>query len=118
MAQCEQQCEQLSKPRKYIRRGTTPKQIFTFCDITDIATLATILITYAQKGTIILERTKDAMTIENQTVWFRLTQEETLSFNLRAPVEIQVRALSDGVSLASDIFEVPVERILNEEVLQ
>ena len=116
MAQCEQ-CAN-SRPHQYIRRGTTPKQIFTFENITDVASLDEILITYAQKGTIILEREKDAMTIEDQTLWFRLTQEETLSFNLRAPVEIQVRALSDGVSLASDIFEVPVERILNEEVLQ
>ena len=116
MAQCEQ-CEH-SRPPQYIRRGTTPKQIFTFDDLTDLASLDTMLITYAQRGTIILEREKDAMTIEEQTVWFRLTQEETLSLQLRAPVEIQVRAIAnDGTALASDIFEVPVERILNEEVL-
>jgi len=115
MAQCEHPCP----TPKYIRRGTTPKQTFTFRDISDVSSLGTILITYAQKGTILFEREKDAMTIEDQTVWFKLTQEETLSLSLRAPVEIQVRAIaSDGTSLASEVFEVPVARILNEEVLQ
>lgn len=102
---------------QYIRRATTPKQVFTF-HIDDMSILDRILITYVQKGKIVLEREKDSLTIEDNTVWFRLTQEETLSLRQKIPVEIQVRALTnDGNALASNVFEVSVERVLNEEVL-
>lgn len=111
MAEC------CNKPtRQHIRRATTPKQTFIL-ELSNVPDLTEILITYAQKGTIVFERTKDAMTIEDNKVWFRLTQEETLSLRQNVPVEIQVRVFTpDGNALASDIFEVSVERILNEEV--
>lgn len=111
MAEC---CK---KPtQQHIRRATTPKQTFIL-ELNNVPELTEILITYAQKGTIVFERTKDAMTIEDNKVWFRLTQEETLSLRQNVPVEIQVRVFTpDGNALASDIFEVSVERILNEEV--
>ena len=111
MAQC------CNKPaHQHIRRATTPKQTFIL-ELTGVPDLTQILITYAQKGTIVFEREKDAMTIEDNKVWFRLTQEETLSLRQNIPVEIQVRVFTpDGNALASDIFEVSVERVLNEEV--
>ena len=111
MAQC------CNKPKQqHIRRATTPKQTFTL-DLQDVADLTQILITYSQRGTIMFEREKDAMTIEDKTVWFRLTQEETLSLRENVPVEIQVRVFTpDGNALASEVFEVSVERVLNEEV--
>lgn len=108
-----------NKPKKQsIRRATTPKQIFTL-DLENVSDLSEILITYAQRGVIVVERRKAMMTIEENKVWFRLTQEETLSFRENIPVEIQVRVFTpDGTALASDIFEVSVGRVLDEEVFE
>ena len=106
-------------PKKQsIRRATTPKQIFTL-DLENVSDLSEILVTYAQRGKIIVQRTKSEMTIEENKVSFRLTQEETLSFRENIPVEIQVRVFtSDNNALASDIFEVSVGRVLDEEVFE
>lgn len=111
------ECCNLPK-KQSIRRASTPKQIFTL-DLENVSDLTEILVTYAQRGVIILERTKDTMTIEENKVWFRLTQEETLAFRDNIPVEIQVRALApDGTAPVSDIFEVSVGRVLDEVVLE
>ncbi len=108
-----------NKPKKQsIRRASTPKQTFTL-DLENVSDLAEILITYAQRGIIIIERRKADVTIEENKVSFRLTQEETLSFRENIPVEIQVRAFTpDNNALTSDIFEVSVGRVLNEEVFE
>lgn len=108
-----------NKPKKqFIRRATTPKQTFTL-DLENVSDLTEILITYAQRGIIVVERKKASMTIEGNEVSFRLTQEETLSFRENIPVEIQVRVFtSDNNALASDIFEVSVGRVLDEEVFE
>ncbi len=111
MAEC------CNKPKQqYIRRATTPKQTFIL-ELSNVPDMNEILITYSQKGTIMFERRKDAMTIEDNKVWFRLTQEETLSLRQNVPVEVQVRVFTpDGNALASAVFEVSVERVLNDEV--
>lgn len=47
-----------------------------------------------------------------------LTQEESLKFKANSDVEIQAKLLSEnGEVTATDIERVPVESILNEEVL-
>ena len=99
-----------------MRRGTTPRQTFIFSDI-DITDAKDIEITYSQNDTIIFSKTLSDLTVDDNTVSFLLTQEETLALN-NSPVEIQVRLLtSDDIVLASRIFRVPVLRILNESVL-
>lgn len=111
------ECCKKPKPQ-LIRRATTPKQTFTL-DLENVADLSEILITYAQRGVIMIERTKDSMIIEDNKVSFRLTQEETLSLRDNIPVEIQVRVFtSDNNALGSDIFEVSVGRVLNDEVFE
>lgn len=54
-------------------RFTTPKHTFSFSESIDLASLSEILITYMQDNKIILEKRKTDLTIENNTVYFRLT---------------------------------------------
>ena len=78
-----------------------------------------IVVTYEQKGKEIIEKRKNDLTIENNIIWFRLTQEETLSLKSNSDIEVQIRILTaDNQAPASAIFTLPVERILNEEVLE
>lgn len=98
-----------------IQGAATPEQIFML-DLENVSDLPEILITYAQKNRIIVQRAKNETIIEENNVLFYLTQEETLSFRENIPVEIQVRVLtSDNNTLVSDIFEVSVGHILDEE---
>ena len=99
-----------------MRRATTPTHKFTFP--IDPATFDKILITYAQKNKIILEKHKTDLTIEGYTVYAKLTQEETNRFDTRSQVQIQVRGLMySGTAVASKIFERSVEEVLNDELL-
>lgn len=109
-------------------RATTPKHSFLFT--TDPSEFTRILITYAQGGSIVLEKEKDDLTFEETTspctgepVWaasYRLTQEETKKFlaNSGKQVTVQVRVLTgSGEALASDKKSITVVDVLNDEVL-
>jgi hypothetical protein len=77
-----------------------------------------ILITYSQRGNIVLEKNENDIEANGNVVSVKLTQEET---NLFQPeiVDIQVRVLSfDDNSMSSQIFHKTVKEVLNDEVLQ
>lgn len=109
-------------------RATTPKHMFTF-DVDPEETFSEILITYAQNGEIVLEKHKSDLTFEScdcfggKTVYtasIKLTQEETnlFSANPKGIVNIQVRAITEnGDAIASDIMQISVQNVLNDEVL-
>ena len=107
-------------------RATTPKHTFCF-DVNAEDTFNTILITYVQDGEIVFEKGKSDLTflegevVDGKTVfaaYLRLTQEETKLFNNRSPVKVQVRAVSiNGEVVASKIMSVPINDVLNDEVL-
>ena len=97
-------------------RGTTPTHIFEIPF--DSSLLKKILITYFQNNQIVVEKTEDDCTLEGNSITVKLTQEDTLKFSHRRPVEIQIRVLTvDDTALATVIREVEVGRVLNEEVL-
>lgn len=60
-------------------RATTPTQRFTFPR--DLSEFKTILVTYKQKGKIVMEKTKEDLTIDGNKASFVLTQEETNAFS-------------------------------------
>ena len=109
-------------------RATTSKHSVTL-DVNHEETFSEILITYAQNGKIILEKHKSDLTFETcdcfgwkpvYTAFVKLTQEETKLFaaNPKGIVNIQVRALTeDGDAIASDIEQISVQNVLNDEVL-
>ena len=109
-------------------RATTPKHTFIFEQDPDTS-FDKILITYAQNGEIVMEKTKDDLEFgtgtdchgdEVFTATVQLTQEETKKFSAkpRNLVDIQVRVLTyAGEALASDKKSISVLDVLNDEVL-
>lgn len=106
-------------------RGTTPTHTFKFGTLNP-EELTQLNVYYAQRGEVILTKTKadfnfnslidDDITL--YSAYTKLTQEETLLFSPRIEVEIQVRVLTDdGIAMASPKYKVPVQNVLDDEVL-
>lgn len=102
-------------------RGTTPTHTFTLPDGLKTATLSALYITYAQRGTTVLEKTLSDVTINDGTIICTLTQADTLKFEVLDQhcgcdkVAIQVRMkTSDGTAMASDIMRIPVMDVLKD----
>lgn len=99
-----------------MRRGTTPTHTFT-TDI-DLTDAEVIFITYEQAGKPVMEKTKEDLTITAETLTVKLTQEETLAFELGKPVEMQIRArFADGTAVASQVMRTNADVILKEGVI-
>lgn len=99
-----------------MRQGTTPTHLFNV-DV-DLTTAVVIYITYEQGKRTIIEKTKEDITITENTLEVKLTQEETLAFSLSSRVDIQIRArFEDGSAVASNIMRATVEEILKEGVI-
>lgn len=99
-------------------RATTPTNTYTFPDnIND--TYADIIISYAQNDNIILEKKKSDLSINGKVATITLTQEETSKFTAGVYVQIQikVKTINENKILASQIYTVPVNKILNAGVL-
>ena len=98
-------------------RATTPTHKFRFPK--DMTEFKTILVTYQQKGKIVMEKTKADLTTDGNTASFVLTQEEANAFSPGdRSVSVQIRAVDiHGTVLASKIFQVNVKDVLNDEVL-
>lgn len=99
-----------------IPRGTTPINYF---DVpVDLTGAAVIYLTYAQGGRTIIEKTIDDLTVTDDEISVQLTQEDTLAFNDRQSVDIQIRArFPDGNAVESDIMRSTVDKILKEGVI-
>lgn len=101
-------------------RATTPTHSFIIeSKSIDLSTAQNIRLTYSQKNTKILEKTKNDVTITNNTITYTLSQEDTLLFNEAYPVEIQVTVkTSEGVVLKTGIISIRAERALSTEVFK
>lgn len=81
-------------------------------------TIKRLLVTYMQNDKIVLEKTENDVSWNGNVAYCRLTQEETLKFDDKQSVEIQVRVLTvDGCAPPTQIFRLPCSRVLNPEVL-
>ncbi len=103
-------------------RATTPRHVFYFKGVNP-ADFKTILITYAQMGQIVIEKTKADLTFMDPVdgvykAHLRLSQEESNLFK-NGNVNIQVRAVTlFGDAIASEIKNLKVQEVLNDEVLE
>lgn len=103
-------------------RGTTPTLQFVLpfaaniIDVLDIA-FSQQLQPYSP-AQIVLDKNLTDCTIDGDTVSLVLSQEDTLALSSAQDVEIQLRILSNGSALASQIITVPVGRILKDGVLE
>lgn len=99
-----------------MRRGTTPTHIFK--TKVDLRSVDAIFMTYKQEGRVIVEKTIDDITIEEEQLSLTLTQADTLGFSTIGDVEIQCRAkFPDGAAVASQVIKVPVGKILKEGII-
>lgn len=107
-------------------RGTTPTHTFTF-DKLDPSTFKVMNVYYAQQGKQTLEKTKEDFTFGSRETecglaYFAsvtLSQEDTLSFNPKHNVKVQLRVLTaDDRALATKEYELSVWDVINDEVLE
>lgn len=98
-------------------RGTTPT--FQFKLPIAAATITAASITFRQSGGVDIEKTLSDCTISEDTLTVSLTEEETLSLRANTPnaLEIQLRVGVGEARMASQIFTVPVKRILKDGAL-
>lgn len=98
-------------------QGTTPTHVFQLSIDTGI--IQQLRITYTQCGKPVIEATEADVDMDGQEIRYRLTQEDTLKFDPKAHAELQLKVrISDGNVLASRVMKIPVDRILNTEVLK
>lgn len=98
-------------------RATTPTHRFTL-PFDYAKYVKKILITYSQRGVIVLEKNENDVQIDGNIVSYKLTQEETKLFS-NGDVRIQVRILTlNDEALASEKYSVHIDNVLNDEVLQ
>lgn len=97
-----------------MRKGTTPLiKIHVNGDLTSFARVVVTM--KGNKNTYDYEN--DRLSITEDTISFRMTQEETLSIGDNA--EVQIRAVTaDGVSISSGIGTVRFGRILKNGILE
>lgn len=99
-----------------MRRGTTPTITLTVgADIHDW----TMYVSMKTGGNILdLEDDRLVKTLNgtDTVVEFVLTQEETLAFDVGS-LEVQIRAIKDGVAVATDIEKMNVDRIIKGGVI-
>lgn len=103
-----------------MRRLSTPTHRFDM-DLPDdvIGAIKTIMITYAQAGTVVLDKRGEDVTIEGRTAVTKLTQEDTKKFTSGNRVEMQLRIFTlGGDSIPSNIMTTDCERVLNDEVME
>lgn len=76
-------------------------------------------VTFAQKdgARIVKDQDDCELSEDGKEIRVTLTQDETLRFNVRNDLRVQVRFGSDGSACASDIASVKVLEILDEEVI-
>lgn len=97
-------------------RGTTPTHVFTLSVEPDY--FKNIRITYAQDDVVLFQKEKGDCEIEGYDVRTTLTQEETLMFDAKKHVQIQVKAITEeGKVEASPIMCVTVGKCLDNEVM-
>lgn len=99
-----------------MRRGTSPTlKLTTDQDWTGYEVIVTIEEDSSVTGNIELNFEGDRLTIENNTIYVTLTQEETLKFKKKA--KIQIKGKRGNNVIATDISSIPILPILNEEVM-
>lgn len=98
-------------------RGTTPT--LTFRLPIDTGSITALSLAVAQAGQVKIEKALSDVLLDGNVVSCTLTKEETLSLSAGAGREAQVQ-LRVGVGaqrMASQVFTVPVERILRDGAL-
>lgn len=97
-------------------RGTTPTHVFNIPF--DTAELQEVRVSYSQCTGVVVQKETADCTMEGNAVSVTLTQADTLQFDDKMPVKIQLKVLTKaGCVLASRVFRKDVGEALCCEVL-
>ena len=100
-----------------MRQGTTPKHTFTLPFA--VPNTSAVRIIYAQGEKVLFVKTGTDVSIVENKISTRLSQEETFSLDYKQKVKIQIRILTEnGEALASHIMTASVEDCLESEVMR
>ena len=100
-----------------MRIGTTPTHTFEM-PTTMVGNIKSVEIIYSQKNNIVLRKSTEDITINDNLVSVTLTQEDTFKFADGVNAEIQVRVLDKADNaFVSNIMCVSCDRCLTDEVL-
>lgn len=99
-----------------MRRGTTPTHIFKLPFSTEY--VSKVKVAYKQEDKVVLRKNTQDCKIKDNTVSVTLTRDESLLFNGRYLVKVQLEAeLREGGNLVSVPFVLRVDELLCEEAL-
>lgn len=96
-------------------RGTTPT--FTFTLQFDASQIDSAYATFAQSGSVIIDKSLEDMQQSGKRLIVKLTQEETLLLKGNSAVEIQLSVRVGENVMHSKIMNVTVNRILKEAAI-
>ena len=101
-----------------IQRGTTPTITIAY-RVVDVHQISVAWLTIHQCGyPFRIERDLSSAAVDQNTLSWTLTQEETLRLSARVAARIQCRyLLADGTAGSSPSYSVPVDDILHEGVI-
>lgn len=98
-------------------RATTPTHVFVLQ--IDTADIKELKVTYSQNDKIILEKGLNDVITEGDEIRVTLTQEETNMFEAHMKADVQLRIMTTGDKvLASKIFKLTINEVLNDEVIK
>lgn len=97
-------------------KGTTPLHIFNVP--IEASVISNVEITYSQADEVILKKGVSECLIEDNRIAVVLSQEDTLKFNHKRRVQIQLRVKTvDDKVLSSSVIQREIEQCLSGEVL-
>lgn len=99
-----------------MRRGTTPTLTFTLpfkC-----SNITKLCVAFSQDNKLLLEKHLSDCNLEDDKISVTLSEEDTLLFDCKYKLECQVRCACGDDKLASNIFEIEVDRILKDGCLE
>jgi hypothetical protein len=97
-------------------RGTTPTHTFKIPIHSSL--VKSVMVIYAQNDKEVFHKDKWDCTMKGNEISVTLAQEETLKFDHRQNVQVQLRILTvDDVAMASLVSVISVKQCLNDEVL-
>lgn len=98
-------------------RGTTPT--FNFTLPIETSTITEAVVSFRQASGVSIDKTLADCKLSDNTLSVSLTEAETLQLKSSKmyPLEIQLRIGVDEARMASQVFTVPVEKILKDGAL-
>ncbi len=97
-------------------RGTTPTHTFNVS--IDTSRFKILRIYYAQKKVVVVTKTEKDCVMDGKQIRVTLSQKDTLKFDERRDVEVQMRVVLDnGTAIATNVGTMEIGRVLNGEEL-